>query len=95
MNLEKIDRWMTQVTDLLTNVSGKLNQTADIDLGLGKKLDRLDDGLEKLISLSSRTERKIDCLADKIDDFASASASTNTKIKHLVGALVRREGGTV
>ncbi|MGH9358723.1 MAG: hypothetical protein ACRD1O_06065, partial [Terriglobia bacterium] len=63
MKLEEIDHWTTQMTDLLTNVSGKLNQTADINLALGKKLDKLAD-------LSTRTEQRLDSVGVKLETLA-------------------------
>ncbi len=65
MTLQEIDHGMTQVTDILTNVSGKLHQVADLNLALGKKLDRLAEisaataglgkNLDRLAEISTAT----------------------------------------
>lgn len=103
MNREEFGHWMSEMTDVLTNVSGKLNQVADLNLALGKKLDRLaeqstendqrlGERFEALASLSTQTEQKIDRLADKIDKLADASTASNGKMDRLVDALLQREG---
>jgi peptidoglycan hydrolase CwlO-like protein len=92
MTPQEIDHWMTQITEVLVNTSGKLNQVADLNLLLGRKLDRLTDKVEQLVDLSTGTEQKIDRLSDKIDKLADLSASTNQKLDKLVEALLRREG---
>jgi peptidoglycan hydrolase CwlO-like protein len=92
MKLEEIDHWMTQMTDVMVNTSSKLNQVADLNLALGKKLDRLTDKVDSLADLSAGTEQKIDRLSDEIDKLADISASTNQKLDRLVEALLRREG---
>ncbi len=73
MTLGEIERWMARMTDALTSAQDKLNPAASINLALGKKLGRLDDGLEKLTSLSNRTEQEITNLADKLDKLADTT----------------------
>lgn len=93
------------MTDILANVIGKLNQVPDLNVVLGRKLDRfaeqstqndqrLGEKLEALAGLSTKTEQKIDRLADKIDRLADASAASNGKMDRLVDALLDRETGT-
>jgi chromosome segregation ATPase len=71
---QKIDQWMTQITDAMVNTSTKLNQVADLDLVLGRKLGRL------AADLSANTEQKIERLCDKIDKLADLPASTQNKL---------------
>jgi hypothetical protein len=82
---EEIDHWMTQITDVLVNTSTKLNLTAELDLVLGRKLDRLTDKVDKLADVSARTGEKLDRLAE-------LSLRSEQKIDRLVEALLRREG---
>lgn len=96
---------MSEMPDILTNLSGKLNRVADPNLALGRKLDRfaeqstqnderLAEKLEAFASLSTKTEQKLDRLADKIDKLADASAASNGKVDGIVDALLKRETGT-
>lgn len=73
MKLSEIDRWMTRMTDALTSAQDKLNPAAGIDLVLGKKLGRLNDGLDKLTNLSNRAEQEITRLTDKVDKLADTT----------------------
>jgi hypothetical protein len=88
----EMDRYMSQITDVLVNTSTKLNLTAELDLVLGRKLDRLTDKVDlladkvdKLADVSARTGEKLDRLAE-------LSLRTEQKIDRLVEALLRREG---
>ena len=75
MTFQEIDRWMTRITDAVVNTSTKLNQVADLDLGLGRKLDRLAAGL------SANAEQKIDRLLDKVDKLADLPSSAQNKLE--------------
>jgi len=70
----------------MVNTSTKLNQVADLDLALGRKLDRLAAGL------SANAEQRVDQLSDKMDKLADIPVSTNQKLDRLVEGLLRREG---
>lgn len=87
MKLTDIDRWVTQVTEVLTNASGKLDQVADLDLGLGKKLD-------KLTNFSTRTEQKLNSVGTKLETLADLSVRTEQQIERVVDKLVRRGDGS-
>jgi len=74
VTLKEINHWMTRITDAVVNTSTKLNQVADLDLGLGRKLDRLAAGL------SANAEQKIDRLLDKVDKLADLPSSAQNKL---------------
>jgi len=74
VTLKEIDRWMTRITDAMVNTSTKLNQVADLDLVLGRKLDRLAAGL------SGNAEQKINRLSEKIDKLADLPTSAQNKL---------------
>lgn len=40
MKIEEIGHGMTQISEVLVNTSGKLNQVADLNLLVGRKLDK-------------------------------------------------------
>lgn len=93
MKLNKIDRWITDLTEGLTNANGKLNQVADLDLTLGANLDRIGAGLEKLAAFSTRTEQKIESASAKLEALAGASTRTAQKIDRVLSATPPRESG--
>ena len=102
MRMEETDHWMTQVTGMLRNVSGKLNEIADLNvsssrkldqvgelnLALGRKLDRLTDRVDPLAG-------RVDQLAGTVDKFVVAQQDTNHRVderfERLLTALEKRE----
>ncbi|MGH9325747.1 MAG: hypothetical protein ACRD2B_03530 [Terriglobia bacterium] len=80
MKLKEIDRWMTRVTDALT----KLEQVADLDGTLEKKLHQLTD-------FPLQAEKKISSASTKLEALADLPARTERGIERAVGALLKRE----
>jgi hypothetical protein len=89
VTFKEIDRWMTRITDAMVNTSAKVNQVADLDLVLERKLDRLATGfsgnaeqtitrlsekIDKLADLPTSAQNKLDGAAEKIDRLAEPSA---------------------
>jgi hypothetical protein len=73
----EMDRYMSQITDVLVNTSTKLNLIAELDLALGRKLDCLTD--------------KVDLLAGKVDKLVDFSAGTGEKLDRLAELSIRTE----
>jgi uncharacterized protein YukE len=76
MTTDEIDHCMTHITDILTNVSGKLNHVGDLNLALGKKLDRLADTVDELAveqgEADRRSSERIERLTDALDKVATS-----------------------
>jgi len=84
MTFQEIDHWMTQITDILTNVSGKLNQVGDLNLALGKKLDRLAATVDRLATDQIEANRR---LADTVDKLATEQVEANRHLDRLAGTV--------
>jgi methyl-accepting chemotaxis protein len=62
MKIEEIERRMTEMTDVLTSTSTKLDRAADLNLLLGRKLDRFAENANESLG---RLAGNIDRLAEK------------------------------
>ena len=87
MRLEEIGHRMTQITDILTSASGKLNQIGDLNLALGEKLDRLAGAVAKLASEQLGANRRFD---DRFANLLSAEERNQERFDRLIQALEKR-----
>ncbi len=91
MKLKDIDRWLTQITDLVETTSSRLNQVANLESTLNEKLDRFAAKVDKVAGIPTGSERAVDRLEKKVDRLANISAGAAQKIEELADDSAREK----
>ncbi len=71
------------MTDISTNTSVKLNALADLNLLLGRKLDRQAEAIDRLVAHSAEQSRKLELMIEH-------GRQTDARLDRLIEALGRR-----
>jgi methyl-accepting chemotaxis protein len=81
MKIEEIEPSMSEITDVLTSTSGKLDHAAHLNLLLGRKLDRFADNTSEALS---RLAGNIDRQSEKThEDFARLAQQISKMAEHV------------